>query len=114
MTMRDELPTVEIDDDGRAVRFGRWHAPISIRRDFDIRAGKELGIIVEVGGGACDGPYLRVLLLPPGGELSSEQAEEIQGRIAADVAKLAERFMADLVDVVAARVAQERLCLEGR
>ena len=107
-TKRKDMPMVAIDDRGDAVRFGRWHAPISIRREFDLRAGKEVGIIVEIGGGACDGPYVQELLLPPGDGLSNEEVEAIRGRIAKDVADVARQFMEELACVLELRVNTER------
>jgi hypothetical protein len=110
---RRNLKTVEIDDGGDAVRFGRWHAPISIRRDFDLRAGKEVGLIVEIGGGACDGPYMQELLLPPGAGISEEEVVAIRGRIAQDVAEVTRQFMAELARALERRAQAERKRLEG-
>lgn len=111
---RKNMKTVEIDEDGDAVRFGRWHAPISIRREYDLRAGKEVGLIVEIGGGACDGPYLQELLLPPGAGISEEEVVAIRGRIAQDVAEVTRQFMVELARALELRAQAERERMEGR
>jgi hypothetical protein len=91
---KKKRPLVEVSEN--KVYFGRWYMEVKVDRQYDHRAGKELGIMVLVSGGMSHRtgtePYtFTAPLLPPDSTL--QDAEEIEDRLAQALAPLAEEFL---------------------
>lgn len=104
--------------DGNLVRFGRWYAEVSIRRNYNLHAAEDHGIRVFVGGGMGLNNQLETKqpgeqLLPPECAIDNKEARKIECRIAELLVPVAEKFMQDLHAEVQRATRFEREILEA-
>jgi len=101
------------ESDGNEVRFGPVRIEVKIRRKHDIRAGKDLGNVVDIciGLTSAESSHIDVPLQPPGEPLDEERAKEIETGIAFLLEPVCARFLSELREALTlgAQVSADRL-----